>query len=302
MRIQVSIITIGMNHLRYLQALLPSLYGEGRPKVSFEMIYVDNCSTDGSLEYVRDNYPEVTIIKNREPYGFAENNNRGAFASTGKYIAIINPDIVLQKGAIDELFTYAEEHPEAGILVPRLLNPDGTNQYAVRRFVTLKALWGRALSKGNDSADRKDVNDYLCKDMDVDKVQAVDWSIGAAFFIPRLLYAELSGFDQDYFLYMEDEDLCLRSWKNGRPVMYIPTAMMVHNHLRASSKIGKKMLMHMNSLITYFRKHGISVENKYMNLSDDKLTNVIGGGKNREELREFIFLPSAAYEGRRAAA
>ena len=277
MRIQVSIITIGMNHLRYLQALLPSLYGEGRPRVTFEMIYVDNCSTDGSLEYVRDNYPEVTIIKNREPYGFAENNNRGAFASTGKYIAIINPDIVLQKGAIDELFTYAEAHPEAGILVPRLLNPDGTNQYAVRRFVTLKALWGRALSKGNDSADRKDVNDYLCKDMDVDKVQAVDWSIGAALFIPRLFYAELSGFDQDYFLYMEDEDLCLRSWKNGRPVMYIPTAMMVHNHLRASSKIGKKMFIHISSLLTFFRKHGINVESRYITLNSNKLNNVMGG-------------------------
>lgn len=257
--IDVSIITIGMNHARYLKALLPSLYGDKRPKVSFEMIYVDNCSTDESLEYIETNYPDVKIIRNRVIYGFAENNNRGVFASTGKYIAIINPDIVLHEGAIDRLYDYAEKHRDAGILVPHLLNPDGSNQFAVRRFVTLGSLWGRFLTKGNDAANRGSVNSYLCKDIDVDAVQDVDWSIGAAFFMSRKLYAELGGFDQDYFLYMEDEDLCLRSWKLGRPVVYIPTSIMTHNHLRASSKIGKKMFMHIRSMITFFCKHGCSV-------------------------------------------
>lgn len=132
--IDVSIVTVGMNHLKYLKALLPSLYGSCKPRVSFEMIYVDNCSTDGSVDFVRDYCPDAKIIINNEPLGFGENNNRGVFASTGKYIAIINPDIVLQP---------------------------------------------------------------------------VDWAIGAAFFMSRMLHAELSGFDQDYFIYREDEDLCL---------------------------------------------------------------------------------------------
>ena len=77
-------------------------------------------------------------------------------------------------------------------------------------------------------------------------------------FMKRELYAELGGFDTDYFLYMEDEDICLRSWKLRRPVVYLPTAQMIHNHLRASSKIGKKMFIHMKSMMTFFRKHGLS--------------------------------------------
>lgn len=294
----ISIITVGMNHLRFLQALLPSLYGEGRPKASFEMIYVDNCSTDGSLEFIRDNYPEVTIIKNREPYGFAENNNRGAFASTGKYLAIVNPDIVLHKGAIDALYDFAENHPQAGILVPQLFNPDGSTQYSVRRFITLKILWGRFLTHGRDATTTSSINYYLCKDLDADKTQTIDWAIGACYFIPRQLYASLSGFDQDYFLYMEDEDLCLRSWQSERPVVYVPAAKMTHNHLRASSRFGKKMFIHMKSMMIFFKKHGINVQSMRNTLETSESTMSGGGGY-------FVRIPlatAAPNEGRRLVA
>ena len=113
--IQISIITVGMNHLSYLKPLLASIYGENEPKTPFEMIYVDNCSTDGSVEYIRANYPQVKVIVNTEPLGFGENNNKGVFASTGKYIAIINPDIVMHSGSLDRLFNFAESHPDVGI-------------------------------------------------------------------------------------------------------------------------------------------------------------------------------------------
>ena len=95
--IDISIVTVGMNHLLYLKALLHSIYVENVPQVNFEMIYVDNCSTDGTVGYIRHNYPQVKIIENRKPLGFGENNNKGVLASMGKYIAIINPDIVLHK-------------------------------------------------------------------------------------------------------------------------------------------------------------------------------------------------------------
>ena len=80
--IQISIITVGMNHLSYLKPLLASIYGENQPKTPFEMIYVDNCSTDVSVEYIKAIYPQVKIIANIEPLGFGENNNKGVFAST----------------------------------------------------------------------------------------------------------------------------------------------------------------------------------------------------------------------------
>ena len=142
----ISIITVGMNHLSYLKPLLSSLYHDCRPKVSFEMIYVDNCSTDGSVDFIQTNYPQVKILVNEKPLGFGENNNKGVMASIGKYIAIINPDIILQKGCLDVLYNYAANYPENGLFVPQLLNPDLSIQYSVRRFVTLNMFLKRALS------------------------------------------------------------------------------------------------------------------------------------------------------------
>lgn len=257
----ISIITVGMNHLAYLKSLLHSLYIENHPKCSFEMIYIDNCSKDDSVKFIRENYPEVKIIENKQPLGFGENNNKGVFASTGKYIAIINPDIVIQKDSLDILLDYAEQHLQAGIIVPQLLNPDHSIQYSVRGFISIKTLTARILSKGKDNVNNKTVNEYLCKDLDFQKTQFVDWAIGAAFFMHRDTFAKLGGFDLDYFLYMEDEDMCLRCWKNNMPVIYCPQSTMIHNHLRGSSKLGKKAWLHIQSMITFFRKHGIKIKN-----------------------------------------
>lgn len=256
----ISIITVGMNHLSYLKPLLSSLYHDCRPKVSFEMIYVDNCSTDGSVDFIQTNYPQVKILINEKPLGFGENNNKGVMASIGKYIAIINPDIILQKGCLDVLYNYAATYPENGLFVPQLLNPDLSIQYSVRRFVTLNMFLKRALSKGQDSTNDKTVSKYLCKDIDSASSQTIDWAIGAALFMTKDMYANLGGFDTDYFLYMEDEDMCLRSWKMNKPVIYVPEAKMIHNHLRSSSKIGRKMFLHFKSLFTFFCKHGLDVK------------------------------------------
>lgn len=258
----ISVITVGMNHLKYIKELYKSLYDVmTKPKTSFEAIYVDNCSNDSSVEFLEKNYPQVKIIKNKEPYGFGKNNNIGVDAAQGKYIAIINPDIVFKEGALDELYEYMEAHPSAGLCAPMLYNADGTHQYSIRGFITPSLFISRILTHGKDSSNNPKMQQYLCKNLDVDKTQPVNWALGAALFIPRKFYQALGGFDTDYFLYMEDEDLCLRVWKSGHPVMYVPSAKMIHNHLRASSHLGKKALIHFKSLITFFKKHGTHVPN-----------------------------------------
>lgn len=105
----ISIITVGMNHKNYLEALYGSLYGEGRLETEFETVYVDNCSTDGSVTWMQENYPQVKVVVNTEPLGFGENNNKGVMASRGDYIGIVNPDIVLKKGSIDSIMNKAKE-------------------------------------------------------------------------------------------------------------------------------------------------------------------------------------------------
>lgn len=256
----VSIITVGMNHLIYIKELYRSLYSEDtKPMTSFETIYVDNCSTDGSVDFLQKNYPEVKIITNSTAKGFGENNNIGAFASIGKYLAIINPDVSLRKGSIDVLFDFMEKNDNVGIAVPHLFNNDLTHQFSIRGFITPMIFVNRVLSHGKDDAQNKDVEKYLCKSIDVNRIQPINWAVGAALFVSRKTYSLLAGFDKDYFLYMEDEDLCLRSWKAGFPVVYVPESEMVHNHFRASAKIGKKAFIHFKSLKTFFKKHGFNI-------------------------------------------
>lgn len=257
----VTILTIGMNHKRYIISLLKSLFVENKPRVSFEMIYVDNCSDDGSVEYIRKYYPEVKIIINQEPKGFGENNNIGVQHASGEYIAIVNPDIILLSNSIDYLFQYAKTNQKAGIVVPELLNIDGTHQYSVRNFISPSIFFYRLISRLKDDASNKRVERYLCKDLIVSKMQKINWAFGAMFFISKAIYDKLDGFDTDYFLYMEDEDFCLRCWENGYPVIYYPKSKMIHNHLRASSQIGKKSFLHFQSLCVFFKKHGFFIPN-----------------------------------------
>ncbi len=118
----------------------------------------------------------------------------------------------------------------------------------------------RWISWENDDSENSKVREYLCKDIDQTKTQEVDWAMGAALFMSRETYAQLGGFDQRYFLYMEDEDLCLRAWKQKIPVIYYPKVELIHNHLRGSTHLSRKTLWHLQSLFKYFRRHGFNVK------------------------------------------
>ena len=257
----ISLVTVGMNHRKYLEALYESLYSQIKERMQIEAIYVDNCSTDGSVEYVREQWPQVKIVQNVEPLGFGENNNKGVMASTGDYIGIVNPDIVFTAGSLGQIMNMVSTKLGGDYVVaPKLLNPDKSVQYSVRKFVTLKMMLQRWMSWENDESENKSVREYLCKDIDQTKTQEVDWAMGAALFMNRDVYARLGGFDQRYFLYMEDEDLCLRAWQQKIPVIYYPEIELIHNHLRGSTHLSKKTWWHLKSLMKYFHRHGFNVK------------------------------------------
>lgn len=256
---EISLIVVGMNHLKYLKVLFSSIHGVGRPKCSFEVIYVDNCSKDGSVEFLNEFYPDTKIIVNTTPLGFASNNNLGARIAKGKYYAIINPDVILLEGSIDNLYSHLKDNQHIGILVPKLLNSDLSIQYSVRKFINLKILFLRVLTKGDDNYNNKVIDDYLLKNFDTEKVQSVDWALGAAMIIESTWFWSLGGFDDKYFLYLEDEDLCLASWKKGKPVVYYPESQMIHDHQRSSNKslLNKNKLLHIKSMFRFFLKHDL---------------------------------------------
>lgn len=257
---EISIVTVTMNHLSVLKEMLQSLYVTAKPVVPFELIVVDNCSTDGTVPFVQTNFPLARLIQNSQKQGFAKNNNDGAKLATGNYILILNPDIVLTSGAIDQLYNYLKEDALIGIVAPQLLNADLSTQYSARKFMTLQVLLIRMLTRGKDRVYNKSVQQYLMCDLSYKEPIEVDWCMGAALLFEKRFYQELEGFDERFFLYVEDTDICHRCWKAGRKVVYLPTSKMIHMHQRSSKNLNKRTWMHLTSLFYFFRKNCFKIE------------------------------------------
>lgn len=282
----VSIVIVTMNHLRKLKNLLVSIYQMGETNFSYEVILVDNCSNDRTVAFVSDNYPEVKITVNKKIHGFAYNNNLGASIANGEYIFICNPDVVLIDNSLEKLFTYSKNNPKSAIVCPKLLNNDYTYQPSIRKFHSLKILFWRLLSGANDNVKNKAVDDYLLKDFNKNAIQSVDWAMGAAMVIKKELYLKLNGFDEKFFLYVEDEDICLRAWKMDYQVTYYPEAVMMHDHQRSSAKkINKLTWFHFQSFVYFIRKHNLL----FKSLNRDELIK----SNTEEELDSVLDFPNA---------
>lgn len=251
-----------MNHLSVLKDMLKSLFVTFKPIVSFELIIIDNCSTDGTTAYIKENYPDVFLIENKKKQGFAKNNNDGAKYAKGNYILILNPDIILTYNTIDILYKHLRANPSIGIVAPKLLNADLSIQYSARKFMSIKLLLIRIFTKGKDNIKNKTVQDYLmCNISDKEAVE-VDWCMGAALLFKKDFYFKLGGFDEKFFLYVEDTDICNRCWKEGKKVIYLPEAEVIHKHQRSSKNFNRKTWIHIKSLFYFFWKNNFIIDRK----------------------------------------
>ena len=144
---KLSVVILCWNDLSVVGDCLHSIY-EGTHSIDFEVIVSDNGSTDGSVEFIRKNYPQVNLIENGRNLRFAKGNNVGFRVSQGEYVLILNPDTIIHDGALDEMVAYADKHPEAGALGCRVVNPDGSYQEHVRPLPTIRSEWMSALHLG----------------------------------------------------------------------------------------------------------------------------------------------------------
>lgn len=223
----LSILIVNWNAASVLADCLGSLPA-GAGDLAFETLVVDNASTDASLALIRERFPQVQVIANTRNVGFAAANNQAAQAARGRYLLLLNPDTQVQPGALAALVAFAEAHPTAGAIGPRLLNADGTPQRSCwRGFPGL----GMALADafylwkvpGLPFARRTEYQPG-----ELTQPRAVDHLLGAAMLIPRALWEQLGGLDAGYFLFLEETDWCYRAQRLGRPCMYLPSAVIVH--------------------------------------------------------------------------
>jgi GT2 family glycosyltransferase len=248
-----------MNHLAHLRGLLQSIYNCPSVSVPFETIVVDNCSSDGTPDFLRACYPEVRLMPKQNSDGFAANNNIGIRKSRGDFVLLLNPDVVIQSRSVETLLDHMLTHPSVGIGGPQLLNTDLSPQFSCRRFVNVYTVLLRALNWGKDESSREELRRYLMMDVDLSEAQAVDWVIGAAMIVRRKAFDQVGLFDERFFLYIEDQDWCFRMWREGWQVNYIPQAKMIHSHQRSSvrSRISLKTFHHVKSMAYFLGKHHI---------------------------------------------
>ncbi len=175
--------------------------------VCYEVILIDNGSKDGIVEIAKNNFSWVKLIENEENLGFARANNQGAKMSGGRYIYYLNPDTQLEIGVFKKLIEYMDTHLEVGLAGTCLINPDGSLQSSVeRRYPGQRYAGGELKHLKGDIA----------------------WVLGASIIVRRTIVEILNGFDERFFLYGEDLDLCLMVRKAGWHIGFIPDAVVTH--------------------------------------------------------------------------
>lgn len=202
----ISVVIVSYNTADLIEACLSSVMASQR--LSLEMFVIDNASKDGSADVVREFSPSVHLIVNDANRGYGAANNQAIQECTGQYVILLNPDTTVEPDSFSSMLSYMENNPGVGLAGPRVLNPDGSRQDSV--------------------SDRYPGHRYGGNDLGIlpGKIACV---LGACQIVRGDLLKSLGGFDEDFFLYGEDQDLCLRIRKRGFEIGFIEGAVIMHH-------------------------------------------------------------------------
>jgi GT2 family glycosyltransferase len=190
---------------------------------------VDNASTDG-LDRIKSQYPRVCLIENMTNQGFAKAVNQGIGQSSSPYIMLLNPDTTISENFFSKAIEFMEQHPDVGVLGPKILDPDGSVQGSARSFPTpLTAIFGRTslLTRlfPNNPISRQNI---LTAGFDNQSIVPVDWVSGAGMIVRRKAIDAVGLMDEQFFMYWEDADWCKRMWEAKWKVIYYPVISLTH--------------------------------------------------------------------------
>jgi N-acetylglucosaminyl-diphospho-decaprenol L-rhamnosyltransferase len=252
--VDLSIVVVSYNAREALQVCLRSI-DSCPPRGTFEVLVVDNASTDGSSEMVKRLFPGARLLALAANHGYAYACNYGARSARGGALLFLNSDVEVTAGALGSLQTRLERREGAAICSGRLESYDGSPQPSCRRFPThLSILFGRGSVLSRLPLIGGLRNRYIVEPPQGTGV--VDSVAGACILVQREVFESLGGFDERFFMYAEDLDLCYRLKKRGGQVLYVPES--VFKHRWGASSVGNRLgleLEHHRSIYRYFTKH-----------------------------------------------
>ncbi|MGZ4333815.1 MAG: glycosyltransferase family 2 protein, partial [Gaiellaceae bacterium] len=237
----VSISLVNANSRELLLACLESLQG-----VEAEVVVLDNASEDGSAAAVRERFPAVRVIEQAHRAGFGANNNTVIRATSGRYVFLLNADTTSDDWGLDRMVAHLDANPRVAALGPRLVHPDGRQQASAWRFPTPGVAARGLLTLGR----------LFVVQSTGEVARDVDWATAAALLVRREALDDVGVFDEEFFMYSEETDLCLRLRRAGWRIQYFPSVTVVHHQPWSSGGIPERRINEMwRGRHRYWRKH-----------------------------------------------
>jgi GT2 family glycosyltransferase len=237
----VSVSLINANSRELLLACLESLHG-----VEAEVVVLDNASEDGSAEAIRERFPAVRVIEQEYRAGFGANNNTVIRATSGRYVFLLNADTTSDDWGLGRMVAHLDANPRVAALGPKLVHPDGRQQASAWRFPT-----PGVAARGLVTLGRRDVVQSIGRE-----ARDVDWATGAALLVRRKALDEVGLFDEGFFMYSEETDLCLRLRRAGWRIHYFPAVTVVHHQPWSGGGIPERRINEMwRGRHRYWSKH-----------------------------------------------
>jgi GT2 family glycosyltransferase len=246
----ISIIIVNWNTRALLLDCLHSI-SAGLSQAEYEIWVVDNASTDGSADAIRQQAPQVQFLANSRNLGFARANNQAAHVARGRYLLLLNPDTVVAPGALNLLYQHLQNNERVGAVGPQLLNADGSTQPSVERSPTLLREWWRLFHLDKLAA----VSGYSASYLAGPGPISVEVIKGACLMVRRAALPGPEVFDEDYFVYSEETDLCARLRRAGWKLHWLPEATVTHLGGQSTGQVPDELFLELyRNKVLYFRK------------------------------------------------
>ncbi|MGE5341004.1 MAG: glycosyltransferase family 2 protein [Candidatus Omnitrophota bacterium] len=255
MRLTISIVTF--NNADVIEKALTSIHHSDLEKGSYRVIVVDNSSTDETVHIVTNKFPQVTLIRS-ENVGFGAGHNKAMTTARdiSDYHLIMNPDIYFESSTLSDLLAFMDHHPEAGLVMPKILYPDHRIQYLCKELPTPFDLIGRRFIPGFlKPLFKKRLDHYEFRDRNYDEIMNVPHLSGCFMMVRSDVLRTVGLFDERFFMYLEDVDFSRRIHARYKTLYYPGTAVYHHYH-KASYKQWKHLKYHIASAVKYFNKWG----------------------------------------------
>jgi len=253
--LELSVTICSWNTSEDLRACLQSLE-EAQDEARFEVIVIDNNSEDGSPDMVQQSFPWVRLFRMSTNLGFTGGHNFAIEKRAAGPVFLLNSDATVHPGAIRSMLDYVEANPKAGIVGPKVLNPDNTLQLSCRRFPNPLAALFRNTFVGKLFPKNRFTREYLMLDWTHDGPREVDWVSGCAFLAREEVIRDVGVLDPEYFMFCEDVDWCFRTWKGGYKVIYLPDAVVTHAIGRSTDKAPNRMIGRFHrSMLRFYQKN-----------------------------------------------